>query len=71
MDQTVRFGTSTITGLLLTDIPFQPGYSGSPLVNLRGELIGIHTAFGGERQLGWSTPVDEEMIRAWVAAVRP
>ncbi len=52
-------------GLILTDIPFRGAYSGGPLFNLRGELIGIHTAFGVDGNVGWSTPVDQRMMADW------
>ncbi len=52
-------------GLILTDIPFRGAYSGWPLFNLRGELIGIHTAFGVDGNVGWSTPVDQGLIGDW------
>lgn len=52
-------------GLIVTDIPFQGGYSGAPLFNLRGELIGIHTAFGVGENVGWSTPVDQKLLTDW------
>lgn len=38
-DERVEIGGILFTGLLLTDIPFQSGYSGGPLMNLRGEII--------------------------------
>ncbi len=52
-------------GLILTDIPFRGAYSGGPLFNLRGELIGIHTAFGVDGNVGWSTPIDQGLIGDW------
>lgn len=61
-DERVEIGSNLFTGLFLTDIPFQSGYSGGPLMNLRGEIIGVHTAYEPSGKSGWSTPVTREII---------
>lgn len=65
INQSLHVGDKTFTGLLLTDIPLQAGYSGGPLVNLRSELIGIDTAYETGGHVGWSTPVDAYFLREW------
>jgi len=59
-DEGVRF-----QNFIQTDAAINPGNSGGPLLNLRGELVGINTAIasssGGNEGIGFSIPIN--MVR--------
>lgn len=71
-------------GFLQTDAPLTVGNSGGPLVNMRGEVLGINTAIVGRGEVGLAVPIDAvkellpqlhaagSVLRAWLGVqLRP
>lgn len=59
----VRTATNTvINGMIQTDAAINPGNSGGPLLNARGEMVGIcttiHSTSGVGQGIGFAIPVD-------------
>lgn len=66
----LQLGDDGVTNqdFLQTDAAINPGNSGGPLMNLRGEIVGINTAIasssGGNEGIGFTIPVNMVMVVA-------
>ncbi len=61
--------TETIEGLIQTDAAINEGNSGGPLLNLKGEVIGINVAMvSGAQNIGFTIPINQ--IRQAIESVK-
>lgn len=62
-NRSINIGGKIYEGIIQTDTPINRGNSGGPLVNVRGEVIGINTAIysptGNFSGIGFAVPVNQ------------
>jgi len=54
---------SRLEGLIQTDAPINPGNSGGPLINIRGQVIGVNTAIDSQaNSIGFALPINSAKV---------
>jgi S1-C subfamily serine protease len=60
LDRQIDTASESLSHLIQTDAPINPGDSGGPLLNASGQVIGMNTAIAGNAQnIGFAIPVSQ------------
>jgi len=63
------FGPEELAGVMQTDAAINPGNSGGPLLNLKGEAVGLNTAVAhGAQNIGFALPINQ--IKRSISSVK-
>ncbi len=60
LHRTITTGGRVYADFIQTDASINPGNSGGPLLNIKGDLIGVNTAvYGHAQNIGFAIPIDK------------
>lgn len=59
LNRTLTTNGRTFVGLIQTDAPINLGSSGGPLINLKGEIIGVNTLLSGSQGIAFALPINQ------------
>ncbi len=63
---TLGWGRGIMENMIVTDAPLNPGYSGGPLVDASGRMIGINVAYMNSRGIAIPITVAEETVNSLI-----
>ena len=58
----IGMGAGDLENMIITDAPLNPGYSGGPLVDASGRMIGINVAYANSRGIAIPINASKEIV---------